>query len=163
MKVLSNCTVTKLREYSQSYGSPKTLNVPYIKEFANEIWLLNDCGEHTRTMRKGTKVLISFKGTEITERQLKTRANKAIAERTSQRLKAIEEQRQQESIAAEQLTKWKMFLQANPDKKDYFKEKGKAMPSKKFENYLTMKFAKNCNNEIFAGILIRNKLTAAIN
>jgi hypothetical protein len=158
MKVLSNCSLTKLREYAQSYGTQETIPVPFIKEFQNEIWLLNDCGEHTRTMRKGTKVLIDFTGTEITERQLKTRANKAIAARTNERLKAIEEQKQQEAIneaiAADQLTKWKVFLQENPDKKEYFKEKSKVLKSSKFRNYLRLKAARHINNESFENLQI---------
>lgn len=44
MKVLSNCSLTKLREYSQRYGAPETITVPYIKVFEKEIHLLSTNG-----------------------------------------------------------------------------------------------------------------------
>ena len=81
MKVLSNCTLTKLREYSQSYGAAETIDIPYIKEYENEIVLLNQYGEKIRTLKKGTKLLISYTGEEITDRQLVVRSNKAKKER----------------------------------------------------------------------------------
>ena len=73
MKILSNATVTKLREYSKSYGAPETIEISFIKEFDNEIQLFNYLGAHLRTMRKGTKLLKSFSGVEITERTFKSR------------------------------------------------------------------------------------------
>lgn len=158
MKVLSNCILIKLREYSQSYGSPETLNVPYIKEFANEIWLLNDCGEHVRTMKKGTKILISFTGKEINQRQLITRANKAILARTNQRLATIEknriEQEKRQEIANQQLNMWVKFLAENPQSKAKYLDKCNTMPSSKWRNYLKMKAAKHINNESFQGLEI---------
>ena len=57
MKILANATVTKLREYSQSYGAPETIEFSFIKEFDKEIQLFNSFGAHLRTMRKGTKLL----------------------------------------------------------------------------------------------------------
>ena len=78
MKILANATITKLREYSQSYGSEETKNVDFIKEFDNEIQLFNYLGAHIRTMRKGTKLLKSFSGVEITERTFKCRTKKNL-------------------------------------------------------------------------------------
>ena len=78
MKILANATITKLREYSQSYGAPETIEITFIKEFNNEIQLFNSFGAHLRTMRKGTKLLISFAGTEITERTFKGRTKKNL-------------------------------------------------------------------------------------
>lgn len=78
MKILSNATITKLREYSQSYSSEETIEVSFIKEFENEIKLFNSFGAHLRTMRKGTKLLKSFSGVEITERTFKSRTKKNL-------------------------------------------------------------------------------------
>ena len=78
MKILANAAVTKLREYSQSYGSPETIEVSFIKEFDNEIQLFNSFGAHIRTMRKGTKLLKSFSGVEISERTFKSRTKKNL-------------------------------------------------------------------------------------
>lgn len=153
MKVLSNCSLTKLREYRQSYGSQETLNVPYIKEFANEIWLCNECGEHTRTMKKGTKLLISFIGKEITQRQLIVRANKAILQRTNKRLAymAANEiaQKERQLIADAQAAKWTDFLANNPESKAKYIAKCETMSSGKWRNYLRLKAAKHINGESF--------------
>jgi len=156
MKVLSNCSVTKLREYSQSYGSPEILNVPYIKEFANEIWLCNECGEHTRTMKKGTKLLISFTGKEITQRQLTGRVNKAILQRTNKRLEDMAAnqiaQEARQLIADQQAKLWAKFLADNPESKAKYIAKCESMSSSKWRNYLRMKAAKHINGESFQNI-----------
>jgi hypothetical protein len=142
MKVLSNCTVTKLREYSQSF----------IREYEKEICLVNDYGHVIRTMKKGTKVLIHFAGEEITERQFNTRVNKA------NRLKDIERNKENESlaernrIADRQLALWVSFIDSNPDKKERYLAKCNTMPSSKWRNYLRMKAARHINNESFAGL-----------
>ena len=78
MKILANATVTKLREYSKSYGSEETKKVDFIKEFDKEIKLFNSFGAHLRTMRKGTKLLKSFSGVEISERTFKGRTKKNL-------------------------------------------------------------------------------------
>lgn len=158
MKVLSNCTVTKLKEYSQSYGGQETISVPFIKEMEGEIILLNECGEHFRTLRKFTKKLISFKGNEITERQFKIRTKKAIAQREKEREamrdneKLIREENNRK--AAEQAEKWKVFLSENPNSANKYKEKCNTMPSSKWRNYLRMKAAKHINNENFTTLEI---------
>ena len=78
MKILADATITKLREYSKSYGSEETKKLDFIKEFDNEIQLFNYFGAHLRTMRKGTKLLKSFSGVEITERTFKSRTKKNL-------------------------------------------------------------------------------------
>ena len=78
MKILANATVTKLRENKKSYGSEETKKADFIKEFENEIQLFNSFGAHLRTMRKGTKVLKSFSGVEISERTFKSRTKKNL-------------------------------------------------------------------------------------
>ena len=78
MKILANATITKLKEYSRSYGSEETIEVSFIKEFENEIQLFNSIGRHQRTMRKATKLLKSFSGDEITERTFKSRTKKNL-------------------------------------------------------------------------------------
>ena len=158
MKVLSNCSLTKLREYSQSYGAPETITVPYIKEFEREIWLLNECGEHTRTLKKGTKLLINYSGKEITQRQLNIRANKAITQRTNERLAYIATEKikleQRQAIAAQQGVKWAEFLSNNPQSKEKYIDKCNTLPSSKWRNYLRMKAAKHINEECFTTLQI---------
>ena len=153
MKVLSNCTVIKLREYSQSYGSPETIHSPYIKELEKEIWLCNECGEPVRIMRKFTKVLISYTGKEITLRQLKIRTNKAILLRTNKRLAEIELNKIAESkrmaIAEKQASQWAEFLKNNPESKAKYISKCETMSSGKWRNYLRLKAAKHINRESF--------------
>ena len=90
MKIFANATVTKLREYSQSYGSKETKKVDFIKEFDNEIQLFNYLGAHIRTMRKGTKLLKSFSGVEITERTFKSRTKKNL-QKHRENIKLIKE------------------------------------------------------------------------
>lgn len=158
MKVLFNCSIAKLREYRQAYGTPETISASFIKEFHNEIWLLNECGEHVRTMRKGTKLLISFSGIEITERQFLGRTKKAIEKRTAKKIATIEEnkiaQQERQTIAAQQAAKWIEFLEANPESKAKYILKCKTMPSSKWRNYLRMKAAKHINNECFSTLEI---------
>ena len=78
MKILANATITKLRENKKSYGLEENKKVDFIKEFDNEIQLFNSFGAHLRTMRKGTKLLKSFSGVEITERTFKIRTKKNL-------------------------------------------------------------------------------------
>ena len=75
--IYANCELKKLREYSKAYGSAETIRVPFIRANEKTIDLLNVCGNITRTMRKGTKVLINYHGTAISERAFKLRINKA--------------------------------------------------------------------------------------
>ena len=36
-RILANCTVTKLKELSKSYGKPEEIKVPFIFEYADKI------------------------------------------------------------------------------------------------------------------------------
>ena len=158
MKTLANATVTKLREYSQSYGAPETIEVSFIKEFDKEIQLFDSLGRHQRTMKKGTKLLISFTGKEITERTFKARTNKAMKahkERIEvERLKDEAKYAENQKLASEQLISWSEFLKNNPEKVAKYSVKINQMNHSKMRNYLKMKFAKHCNNENFQNIAV---------
>lgn len=155
-KILANCQLTKLKEYSQSYGGPETIDYSFIKEFNNEIRCFWSDGSHIRTFKKGTKLLISFKGTEISEKAFKIRVNKAIkaneARQTENaRLNEININRIK-AIEAIQLAKWNEFLTNNPEKIQKYKDKQTALPSSKWRNLLRLKFSKHCNNDTFDGM-----------
>lgn len=158
MKVLSNCKLTKLREYSKSYGTKETLNIHYIKEFDKEIWLLNEYGNHIRTLRKNTKLLISFEGKEITLRQLATRAKKAELKRSIDTNERLAKQKESESIymaeSERQLALWENFINENPESKAKYIQKIKEKSSSKWRNYLRMKAAQHINNEQFNGMVL---------
>lgn len=127
MQIYSNCAVEKLREYSKCYGKPEVIEVPFIKEDSGSIYLYNNCGRLTRTMRKGTKLLISWKGEEITERAYKGRVKKALteeaiekeAQRQRDNLIFLEAQKKEaETIAAFEKCKdrfAKKWLESNPN------------------------------------------------
>lgn len=158
MKILANATVTKLREYSQSYGAPETINVAYIKELDKEIQLFNFLGIHQRTMKKGTKLLISFAGTEIIERTFKTRTNKAMkAHKERIDIERLEDEakfKENQKLSSEQLISWSELLKNNPEKFVKYSVKINQMNNSKMRNYLKMKFAKHCNNENFQNIAV---------
>ena len=100
-RILANCTVTKLKELSKSYGKPEEIKVPFIFEYADKIEIMNVCGCNIRTLKKGTKLLISYTGTEISEKAYNLRINKAskeLAERNREREAA--QQAQQGQIEA---------------------------------------------------------------
>lgn len=78
MKILMNATVTKLKEYSRSYGVAEEIFYPFLRENEKSIECLNDLGNHCRSFKKNTKLLISFTGKEITERAFRMRCKKAI-------------------------------------------------------------------------------------
>jgi len=158
MKVLSNCQITKLREYSQSYGAPETINIPYIKVFGNEIHLLSNTGTLQRVMKIGTKLLIHFTGKEITEMQLKRRGNKAAKiayeKRKAYKIENAKQWAEVQKVAAEQLQKWNLFLSENPQSKAKYLNKANTMPSSKWRNYLRMKAAKHINGESFQNLQV---------
>ena len=158
MKVLKNCTLIKLREYSSSDGSRETICIPYIKEYENEIMLFNSLGNCTRTMKKGTKLLISFSGKEIKEEIFLKNTKKAIKlhleECKKERERAEQKQREINNIAEKQGEKWNEFLKANPSSAEKYKTKVNILPSSKWRNYLRMKAAKNINAEKFEGLEI---------
>lgn len=158
MKILSKCKLIKLREYKKSYGGIETISPAYILDKGREIHILDNFGKHSRTMKVGTKLLISFSGEEITERQLKLRTKKAIKIRDENRAKqTIIDQENQDvinAIAASQAIQWAEFLIKNPESKAKYLAKMGIMPSKKWRNYLRMKAAKHINNENFTSLEI---------
>lgn len=158
MKILANVTIEKRKEYSQSYGGVKTIEFPFVKDFGNEIHLLDKTGYLVRVMRTGTKLLISHSGTEISERAFNGRVKKAQKEADQKRAIAQEEadkrQKERAIIVIEQAQKWENLLKNNPEKIEKYKAKIKEMNSSKWRNYLNMKFAKNCNSGTFQNIEI---------
>lgn len=163
MKILTNCTIWKRKEYSQSYGGVEKVPAAYIKEFDKEIWWLNDQGQHVRTLRKGTQLLWSFEGKEITERQFITRTNKAKkafnAQLEAERLEREKQATELKIIGAQQLDKWIAFLSANPAKKERYANECKTRPSNasrsgNWRNWIRMKAAKYINGGNFNGMIL---------
>lgn len=168
LSIFSNATIVKLKEYRKSYGSPESIVYPYIKEFNNEIHLFNSSGNHLRTLRKGTKLLISYTGTLITERAFKLRVNKAIALKDLKNFKS--KSRGYTSIlrrfefSARQAELWTNFLIENPEKVIKYKSKVASMPSSKWRNLLRLKAAKHFNGGQFTGLEISaNELLDILN
>lgn len=156
-QILANAQVTKLREYSKSYGAPETIEVSFIKVFEKEIQLYNSIGMHIRTMRKETKLLISFTGTSVTEEQF---SNEVEANRKAwdekREAKRIEDEKKfaaAKKICAEQLEAWKNFLIANPEKISKYVSAVKEKSSKKWRPWLRMKAANKVNNGKFEGFM----------
>lgn len=96
-KILANATVSKLKEYRMSYGGVEEVHYPFIIEYNDKIELIGKSGNVQRTMRKYTKVLQSWQGTEITERAFNMRVKKAkkaynesvvISKQESERIKS---------------------------------------------------------------------------
>lgn len=160
MKILKNATVTKLKEYSRSYGPAHTINVDFIIEYENQIILLTKTGAAYRSLKKGTKLLISFTGTEITERAFKMACKNMASAIKMANLRAEEERIKQEyrnDVADKQLKQWIEFLKANPDKIEKYKNKVAASPSNSsrsgnWRNWLRMKAAKHINSGQFNGL-----------
>lgn len=90
---LADCEVIKLKEYSMSYGGAEAIRVPFIRDYGNEIMLMNEEGKPIRIMRTGTKLLVSYSGNEITERAFKQRTNKAAKIKEANRLIQQERER----------------------------------------------------------------------
>ena len=67
MKHYSNIIVSKLREYSRSYGGKEAVGHAYGIETDKEWLFFNDKGSHARTMRKGSKLLINVIGDPMPE------------------------------------------------------------------------------------------------
>jgi phosphorylcholine metabolism protein LicD len=161
MKILANASVTKLRELSKAYGAPETIQVSFIKEFDKEIWLCNSFGNHIRTLKKGTKLLISFFGIEISQRALNLRVKKAVKFNEINRLEreAKDEvyQKARNIIAKNQLSKWVELLKSDRTRIDRYKSKienssSNASRSSNWRNWLRMKAAKHINDGKFEGL-----------
>lgn len=158
LSILLQATVVKLKEYRSSYGSPESIVYPFVKEFNNEIHLLNSSGKHLRTLRKGTKLLCGYSGKLITERAFKVRINKAIA---LNKLKALKSKShmytsilRMSEFSTRQAALWTKFLIENPEKVIKYKEKIASMPSSKGRNLLRLKAAKYVNGGEFNGLEI---------
>lgn len=156
--ILSNCSVIKLREYSQSYGQPETIKVPYIKVYDKEIILLTESGSHYRTMRKGTKLLVDYSGIQITERAFKMRTNKVKkANEAKAKLQAEQDRLKKEAnnrAANKFIYLWENMLQENPERCKRYLAETKTRPSNSsrsgnWRNWLRMKAAKHINNGHF--------------
>lgn len=156
MKILTKTSVTKRVEYSQSYGGAETIECAFIKEFDKEIQMVSQTGNHIRTFKKGTKLLISFKGVEITERQFSLRVKKAkkVAESSALIQNKINSDKlaERNAAAAMQLGAWKQLLIENPDKAAKYISKMANMASSKWRNLLRLKAAKHVNNGPFEGL-----------
>ena len=141
--ILANCEVIKLREYSRSYGKPETIKVPYIMVFDKSILLINERGGYGRILRRGSKLLIDYKGTEISERAFKIRTNKARKE-WENKLAQIESQNQarieaNEKVKAAQIAKLKSYFEARPDFLVEIKNKIEEASSKEWRKWVRMK------------------------
>ena len=156
MKILANVELTKLREYSRSYGTAETIIVPFVQDYEDDIHLINDVGDCYRIMRKGTKLLISYHGEEITQRSFVIRVNKTIRKRNAEyleRKKLMDAEQKRISIIRDaQLTLWDDLLLKHPMKVAKYKSKVESMPSSKWRNLLKMKAAKHINNGSFVGL-----------
>lgn len=142
-KILTDCTINKLKELSKSYGKPETVRSPYILDFENEIQLISHTGEHQRTFKKGTKLLISYSGTEISERAYKMRINKAKKEWEIKQQEQREIQKEQEKITAQKVQKQKEILKSeflrNPEFLQQIKDKINTESGKKWRSWIKMK------------------------
>lgn len=157
-KILAKATVTKLKEYSRSRGAAETVNYSFIKDYPNEIWLCSSEGNHIRTLRKGTKLLLNYSGTEISKRAYNTRINKATKLREIKSLKTHSKHLvvvlKNAELSARQMDAWNNFLKQNPEKITKYIQKCNSMPSSKWRNLIRMKFAKHCNNGVFSEVYI---------
>jgi len=158
LMIYANCEVTKLREYSRSYGGAEAIKVPYIKSFENEIHLCNPYGKTYRVMRKRTKVLIHWDGEVITERTFKVRCKRADEILKKEREQEKAERARQAAIMSEKakefLTLWRNLLIQHPEKVAKYKAKIENSPSNSsrsgnWRNWLRMKAAKHINNGQF--------------
>lgn len=162
-KILANCELKKLKEYSRSYGGIETLSIAFIKERGGEITTHSATGLHLRTFRKGTKLLIDFRGEPISERQFVLRTNKAKASAKIESDKKAAEQAildaERAKIAAEQSEAWAQYLCAHPEKAERYKSKVKNSPSNSsrsgnWRNWLRMKAAKKIAGEKFSELVL---------
>jgi hypothetical protein len=116
LNIYANGSVSKLKEYSQSYGNEVVeFEGCYIFEYQNEIKIFDLFGRLLRTMKKGTKVLKSFTGTLISERTFKMRTKKFnIDFQNKIQAKKIADKENLDKFRAEMLKLYK-FTQENWD------------------------------------------------
>ena len=152
-RVLANVEITKLREYSQSYGSKETIIVPFVKEYEKEIVIINQFGDYIRSMKKGTKLLIGFKGTEISERAFKMRTKKATDERNFEREIAKIEQEimyiANGFLRQDQERDFVKVLKANPELAEKIKTRIDTTPSKNWRNWVKLQAVKALDLKTF--------------
>lgn len=156
MKIFANAQVNKLKEYSRSYGGPETLEAAFVFEFENEIQLLDGLGRHTRTFRKGTRLLIGFTGTEITERAFKGRVKRAVKaqaeELEARRIEAEVKLKQLNATIKEQSERLQGIFDSNTEFRSRIKDRIRNYSSKNWRNWVVMKVAQKLNDEKFNGL-----------
>ena len=101
MKHYSNIEVIKLKEYSQSYGGRETINYAYGIDTGNQWYFYSENGLHSRTMRKGTKVLIDVQGDAMSEEAFNERMKELSDQRDQRRIQVQHEQEQANKLAVE--------------------------------------------------------------
>lgn len=152
MKILSNASVTKLKELYKSYGGVETIEVPFIRVNSDSIDLLSSEGYHVRSMRIGTKLLIDFKGIEISEKAFARRIIKAIKVADALKVERQLDIARIRSISHSQAMLWETFLMSNPGKIAKYLSKSNKMQASKWRNLLRMKAAKYINDGSFNGL-----------
>lgn len=148
MEILANVTVKKLREYSRAYGKPEEVNYSFAKVLPKEIRLYTERGTHLRTLRRGTKLLIDFSGTPISERTFNMRIKK------NKEAITVEQPLITTHSVNNQIELWEKFLRDNPDKVVKYAGKIEHMNTRKGEDYLKLKAAKYINNGKFKGFTV---------
>ena len=101
MKHYSNVIVTKLREYSRSYGATETVGYAYGIDTGKQWYFYSENGLHSRTMRKGTKVLIDVNGVAMSEEAFNERMKELSDQRDQRRIQVQHEQEQANKLAIE--------------------------------------------------------------
>ena len=101
MKHYSNIIVTKLKEYSRSYGATETVSHAYGIDSEREWLFFDENGRHVRTMRKGTKVLIDVNGVDMSEEAFNERMKELSDQREQGRIQAKIEHEQANKRAVE--------------------------------------------------------------
>ena len=101
MKHYSNIIVTKLKEYSRSYGATETVSHAYGIDSEREWLFFDENGRHVRTMRKGTKVLIDVNGVDMSEEAFNERMKELSDQRDQRRIQVQHEQEQANKLAIE--------------------------------------------------------------
>ena len=101
MKHYSNIIVTKLKEYSRSYGGKEAVKYAYAVETDKEWLFYSESGVYIRTMRKGTKVLIDVQGDAMSEEAFNERMKELSDQREQGRIQAKIEHEQANKRAVE--------------------------------------------------------------
>jgi len=113
MKHYSNIIMTKLKEYSRSYGGKETVNYAYGIDTGKQWYFYSENGLHSRTMRKGTKVLIDVQGDAMSEEAFKERMKELSDQRDQRRIQAKVEHEQANQRAIELRDKTIEFIKGH--------------------------------------------------